>query len=361
MSDNNVEVKVMMFGGRRCGKTSVLAAMQSCFEDKFGRGNLMIRTNNNKMMLKLREKRQEIASYFHNQGKSRSFVPDSNPTGEKTEYRFNIELKNKNTAGIVVNFIDYPGEWLNQDDKLDELSEIMKHVHIIIIAIDAPHLMEQTGSDEEDAVGQFNDNCNYSWHIGEWVKSNFSAQGDLAAKMVLFVPLKCEKYYHNGQMEILNKKIHRAYRETFNFFTNNTGQKYEVAITPILTCGDEDAGVEFDRFERDPETHEIKINPKSGTPQKALYIFTKKMSEPKPIYCEQPMVYTLAYVLAMVEIVMEQQKKDEGFFAGIMRFINETFFNAASVQDFMQEQNTIKQAMKKIDHGYEIYNNPLNF
>lgn len=361
MGDNKIEVKVMMFGGRRCGKTSVLAAMQSCFEDKFGRGNLMIRTNDNKMLLKLRDKRNEISSYFYNQGKSRSFVPDSNPTEDMTEYRFHIGLKNKKTAGIVVNFIDYPGEWLNRSDKLDELSEIMQHVHIIIIAIDAPHLMEQTGSDDDDAVGQFNDNRNYSWHIGEWVKSNFSTQGNLAAKMVLFVPLKCEKYYHNGQMDILNKKIHSAYRETFNFFTNNNSQKYEVAITPILTCGDEDAGVEFDRFERDPETQEIKIDPKYGTPQKALYIFTKKMSQPKPIYCEQPMVYTLAYVLSMVRIVMEQDKKDEGFFKGIMRFINETFFNAASVQDFMEEQQQIFETMKRIEHGYEIYSNPLNF
>lgn len=37
MADKPVEIKVMMFGGRRCGKTSVLAAMQSCFEKEFGR------------------------------------------------------------------------------------------------------------------------------------------------------------------------------------------------------------------------------------------------------------------------------------------------------------------------------------
>ena len=40
----NYSINVMMFGGRRCGKTSVLAAMQSSFEKSFGKGNLTIST-----------------------------------------------------------------------------------------------------------------------------------------------------------------------------------------------------------------------------------------------------------------------------------------------------------------------------
>lgn len=363
MSDKKVEVKVMMFGGRRCGKTSVLAAMQSCFEEKFGRGNLMIYADDDDTMIKLEEKSREISSYFHNQGKSRSFTPDSAPTLDIIEYRFNINLKNKDSDGMVVDFIDYPGEWLDAKkypDKYKMLGEMIKKVHIIIIAIDSPHLMEQTNSDEEDAVGQFNDNRNYSRRIGEWAKRNFSTKSDLSAKMVLFVPLKCEKYYHAGQMDILNKKIHKAYKDTFNFFTNNQ-QPYEVAITPILTCGDIDGGVEFDRFERDEVTKEIILESEYQTPRKAFYIFTKKMAEPKPLYCEQPMIYILSYVLAMIKIIKMNEKKGEGFFGKIMRLFNETFLNVAAVEDFVQEQDLIKQAMKKNGNGYEIFSNPLNF
>lgn len=363
MSDKNVEIKVMMFGGRRCGKTSVLAAMQSCFEDKFGKTNLMIYADDDDTMISLEEKSNEISSYFHNQGRNRSFTPDSNATESKTEYCFHIDLKNKKTDGIVIKFIDYPGEWLDSKkypDKYKELGEMVKEVHVIMIAIDSPHLMEQTHSDDEDAVGEFNDRRNYCSRIGTWIKRNFSEKSNLAAKMVLFVPLKCEKYYHNGQMEILNKKIHKAYKEVFNFFTNNEQQRYVVAITPILTCGDVDKGVEFDRFERNEETREIILEDEYQTPKKAFYIFTKQMAEPKPLYCEQPMIYILAYTLAMVAAIKYQQKS-EVWFKKIRRFIDEKFFNAAAFTDFLNGKNEIQKAMKKTNDGYEIFSNPLGF
>ncbi len=174
----NVNVKVMMFGGRRCGKTSVLAAMQSCFEKVFGRSNLTISAADEDTLFTIEEKNREIKGYFHNQGRSREFTPDSNPTLEIMEYRFNIGLKNKTDKnktgdGIVVDFIDYPGEWLADREKVKKIMPLIKQCHVIIIAIDSPHLMEQTHSDEEDAVGEFNDARNYSYRIGEWVKREY--------------------------------------------------------------------------------------------------------------------------------------------------------------------------------------------
>ena len=358
MANKPVEIKVMMFGGRRCGKTSVLAAMQSCFEKEFGRSNLTIAASDDDTLFTIEEKNREIASYFHNQGRSREFTPDSNPTQDILDHKFNIGLKNKTSDGIIVDFIDYPGEWLADREKVKKITPLMKECNIIIIAIDSPHLMEQTHSDEEDAVGEFNDARNYCYRIGEWVKNYFAGDSNLSAKMILFVPLKCEKYYHSGQMGVLNKKVKKAYASTLNFFENN-GQAYEVAITPILTCGAEDKGVEFSRFARDDDGEIILDSYR--TPKKAMYIFTEKMIEPKPLYCEQPMIYVLAYVLEMVRRLKVQEKDSEGFFRGIWRVFQENFFNLASVQDFMSERDNIKKAMKKVDNGYEIVSNPLNF
>ena len=311
MADKTVEIKVMMFGGRRCGKTSVLAAMQSCFEKEFGRSNLTISAADEDTLFTIEEKNREIASYFHNQGRSREFTPDNNPTEEISEYKFNIGLKNKSSDSIVVNFIDYPGEWLADREKVKKITPLMAQSNIIIIAIDSPHLMEQTHSEAEDSIGEFNDARNYCHRIGDWVKRYFSSESDLSAKMILFVPLKCEKYYHHDQMGVLNKKIKRAYASTLNFFENNK-QAYEVAITPILTCGAEDKGVEFDRFARNDDG-DIILDPNYGTPQKAIYMFTEKMSEPKPLYCEQPMIYVLTYVLEMIRRIRKHQKDSAGF------------------------------------------------
>ena len=266
MADKPVEIKVIMFGGRRCGKTSVLAAMQSCFEKEFGRSNLTISAADDDTLFTIEEKNREITGYFHNQGRSREFTPDSNPTLDIMEYKFNIGLKNKNSKGIVVNFIDYPGECLADREKSKKITPLIKQSNIIIVAIDSPHLMEQTHSDEEDSVGEYNAARNYCHRIGEWVKLYFSGKSNLSAKMILFVPLKCKK----------------AYSSTLNFFENNR-QAYEVAITPILTCGAEDKGVEFSRFARN-EDGDIILD-SYHTPQKAIYIFTEKMNEPKPLYC----------------------------------------------------------------------------
>ena len=358
MADKPVEIKVIMFGGRRCGKTSVLAAMQSCFEKEFGRSNLTISAADDDTLFTIEEKNREITGYFHNQGRSREFTPDSNPTLDIMEYKFNIGLKNKNSKGIVVNFIDYPGESLADREKAKKITPLIKQSNIIIVAIDSPHLMEQTHSDEEDSVGEYNDARNYCHRIGEWVKLYFSGKSNLSAKMILFVPLKCEKYYHHNQMGVLNKKIKKAYSSTLNFFENNR-QAYEVAITPILTCGAEDKGVEFSRFARN-EDGDIILD-SYHTPQKAIYIFTEKMNEPKPLYCEQPMIYVLTYVLEMVRRIKQNEKDSEGFFGGIWRFFQEEFFNLASAKDFLSERDNIKKVMKKSGNGYEIVSNPLNF
>ena len=348
-----------MFGGRRCGKTSVLAAMQSCFEKEFGRSNLTISAADDDTLFTIEEKNREIASYFHNQGRSREFTPDSNPTLDVLEYKFNIGLKNKTGENIVVNFIDYPGEWLADREKVKKITPLMSQSNIIIIAIDSPHLMEQTHSTAEEALGEFNDARNYCHRIGEWVKRHFSGESNLSAKMILFVPLKCEKYYHRNQMGTLNKKLKTAYATTLNFFENNR-QAYEVAITPILTCGGANKGVEFSRFARNDDG-EIILDPRFHTPQKAIYIFTEKMIEPKPLYCEQPMIYVLTYTLEMVRRIKQQRQSSEGIFGGIWRFFQEAFFDLASADDFMRERQNIQKAMKKTDNGYEIVNNPLGF
>ena len=347
----DIQVNVMMFGGRRCGKTSVLAAMQSCFEREFNNTHLRIVTADNNTVTALERKFREIEDYFS--GDSREFQPDDNPDAGMSEYKFKIALSTRDTDSIIVNFIDYPGEWLADADHADQLTNIMQKSHIIIIAIDSPHLREAI---KADGVGKFNDRRNYCYRIGQWVQTNFSKPTNFSQRMVLFVPLKCEKYYHKGQMDLLKQKLKTAYSTAFNFFQKND-QTYEVAVTPILTCGAADAGVEFSHFSRN-SNYEIDLDPKWRTPRKAIYIFTRSMSEPQPLHCEQPMVYVLAYVLEMAQ---RQRQQGRGLFGDIWDWLRTTFGNFAAADDFLNELNTIKQKMKKSGNGYEIVYNPLRF
>ena len=351
----DIQVNVMMFGSRRCGKTSVLAAMQSCFEREFNNTNLSIVTADNGTLTTLEEKYREIEDYFINGG-NREFQPDDTPSQGISQYKFKIGLRNRRTDSIIVNFIDYPGEWISDADHADELTNIMNTSHIIIIATDSPYLMEAIPAGNEDGVGRFNDRRNYCYRIGQWVQTNFSAATNFSQRMVLFVPLKCEKYYHKNQMDLLNQKLKTAYNTTFNFFQNKN-QFYEVAVTPILTCGAENSGVEFSRFKRD-SNNEIDLDPHWKTPKQAIYIFTKRMPAPQPIHCEQPMVYVLAYILTMAE---RQRRQSRGPLGDIWDWLRETFGNFAAADDFLLELKIIKRKMKTSGNGYEIVCNPLHF
>lgn len=348
----DLQVNVMMFGGRRCGKTSVLAAMQSCFRKAFADSKLTISTADDDTMFTLEEKNREFSAYFSRR-RGRAFSPDNDPTLEISEYKFKIGISDKKTDNIVVNFIDYPGEWLADREKVKELKPIMETSHVIIVAIDSPHLMEETPTDTDDAIGEYNDGRNYCYRIGEWVTNHFCNATNFPPKMILFVPLKCEKYYHDGKMNVLNTKVKAAYKNALDSFRKNE-RAYEVAITPILTLGGAVKGVEFSDFERDDEGYIIE-DPKFRTPQKAIYIFTKKMDSPDPLHCEQPMVYVLAYLLK----ILSQQKG--GFLDGIWDWLRITFGGFASTEDFLRELDNIQANMKTGGNGYEIVQNPLSF
>lgn len=355
MNKDDLEINVMMFGGRRCGKTSVLAAMQSCFENQFGKGNFMISTADTETLFAIEEKKEEILTYFQNKEKKRSFVPDQNPTENIMYYKFYISLKHKQNGRIVINFIDYPGEWISNPSKIKELETLMKESHIILVAIDTPHLMEETHNSDPNVLGEFNNKRNYCGIISDMLKNNFSLGSGEPKKMILFIPLKCEKYYNKNQMDQVSHKVKKAYETTFNYLDGPNKKYCEVAITPIFTLG----CVEFHCFLRDDEG-EIVLDPNWRTPKEASYIFTEpNAAQPSPKYCEQPLIYILCYIFERAREAKSAKKSS--LFKNIACFIGETFLKMPSAKDFINESKNIKKVLKKTGDGYTIINNPFDF
>ena len=350
----NAEINVMMFGGRRAGKTSVLAAMEACFEEQFGSSNLMIVPSDDDVMRTIERKQREIESYYGTN--RRSFSSDDEPTSDINEYAFDVKLKSKSDAAMRVNFIDYPGEWLEDKNKAKLLNEKMNISNVILIAIDTPYLMEEAPTSDEKSIGQYNDYKNYCKRISFMLKS-----ADLGGnpRMILFVPLKCEKYKNRGQLPLVAKKIKEAYKAVFNIFVGAGAKKAEIAILPMVTIGN----AEFGKFERDSEG-EILIDEQWGTPAKSIFYFPniELANKPQPMYCEQPMVYILVYLL---EMAMREKKKSDESKNILERWFRhniwEKIWNLATIEDFMREKNTLNSKMIKKDNGFEIVNNPLNF
>ncbi|MDE6677789.1 MAG: hypothetical protein K2K02_01995 [Ruminococcus sp.] len=100
------KINVMMFGGRRCGKTSVIVAMKKCFEDIYGAEEITISLPESNKNSIISDKYAEIESYFNRQEQGIVFDSASGATTELSEYKLRISMKSKNAGSIILSLCD---------------------------------------------------------------------------------------------------------------------------------------------------------------------------------------------------------------------------------------------------------------
>lgn len=331
-------INVMMVGGRRCGKTSVLAAMQKCFDTVMSNSEINIGSNDFNTMDVLEEKFREAEDYFRERNqKKRTFVPDSNPSKDIATYSFNIGTRGK-TGDIVLNFTDYPGEFI-ADAKTREtiLSEFTKS-RILVIAIDTPHMME-----EEQ---RFDDRRNLENRVTEMIKKSGFADEKYGPGLVLFVPLKCERYYNDGRMGEVAAQVKQSYSSLINYLLTSNS-KITMAITPIFTFG----GAAFSRFERD-EDGDIKIETQHYCPEIAIYNFPDPtVKKPQPKYCEQPLLYILSFVITQAAYF----KANRSWFDSIWEGFKDWYYDFPTLDEYVAQLRIINSHLETDIDGYYIF------
>ena len=362
--NSEFKVNVMMIGGRRCGKTSVLAAMQDSFNKKMSGTSFRFDTADGTTVKVLGDKISEIKEYFTVKGHSPTFVPDDTPTKDISTYSFNVGLQNSKSK-IKIGFIDLPGEWVVNHTHDDEIMDNMSKSRVLIIAIDTPHLMEENG--------RFNERRNHCYDIIEMVKRVGFADSDKGAGLILLIPLKCERYYNDKRMEEVLIKVKEAYSDLIQYI-NQPGvdgkrSPCQVAVTPIRTMG----GAAFEKFERD-ENFEIKVDPSYKTPEKAIYYFPDmNVLGPEPADCEQPVLYVLDFTLRAVQSVKKRSKLNTIFvkigdmiaqalshtpndplFSIIANFIAEAVKKWPGAEDYLPYADKIAKMKKTEGDGYKI-------
>ena len=194
--------------------------------------------------------------------------------------------------------------------------------------------------------------------VADMVKESFKVGDQESPKMVMIVPLKCEWHYNHGQMDLVNEKIHTAYKPLFDFLGGSNANKYEVVIAPILTLGADTA--EFSRFERD-EAAEIILDPDLKIPAKTRYNFVNVNCQYSPQYCEQPLLYSLSYLIDLMARLKKAEKENAPWYKIIYLTFKETFYDIDTAEDFLKVKGEITQRLKKKGDGYEIVCDPLGF
>lgn len=291
-----------MFGPRAVGKTTVLTSIFAETQNTLVDSGLFFRYkvgSDSANLVRYKSKLQQCIT-----SKNAANLPASY---EISEFEFELGHSGNVKANVVVK--DYPGEFLTS--RKDEVTKFLDESNVVIIAIDTPYLMEYDG--------KYNNDKNNPQLIIDFIENN---PNKFENKLVLFVPLKCERYFNDRRIDEVTKQVEQVYGDLIPFF-----QEHNVAsvIAPIKTLG----GIEFDCMEN---------NPGFGIPVIAKYRMYEKDPNYKPRFCVQPMYYLMIYGANYSRWAKDHA---DGFWAKLQAIIARMFENDEKFQTALRELRTV--------------------
>ncbi len=270
------ELKITMLGSTGVGKTSLLTAMYEQFANNIRKIDLQLTADDESSAI-LQERLIELKSLLED-FEARGGVQAT--AGEPTDLRsfiFGLGRRGK-PPSLQLNFRDYPGGYhlaKATPDKRQFIKNLLDECVAVLIAIDAPALMERQG--------QWHELINRPQQITDIFKTAYQ---DLdSPRLVIFAPVRCEKYMKNDKTsQELTQRIKAGYSELLDTFRSEPLRTNVVAIiTPVQTVG----SVVFSRIEV-----------KDGVP----YFRFRKISHDarySPSDSEQPLRYLLRFLLKL--------------------------------------------------------------
>lgn len=239
--------KIIMLGGRRAGKSSILASVLKCLNNDLGKIGATVKDISDISGLKandtLNGKTVELEMYFDQQGKTnRQFVVDTNPSMGSSTYTLKIgKIEGGKLVSVDFDFVDVPGEWMtrfndgaaiNKDGitNYDWLISQVKEGDVFIVAIDTPYLFAKP------AVNRVYNKIQEITDILKEISSN----NELDTKMVIFCPVKAEKYFEDGSIGDVSQKVTQLYADFINLWTDTSGkldQRMKILVMPVKTAG----------------------------------------------------------------------------------------------------------------------------
>ena len=236
-------LRVIMMGGRRCGKTSALASLfeemkNGPVKDYFTVSDrTVLETKGFEVQDSLNDKTLELQNMLEtNKNNSNIFLVDKNPTSNFWLYKLHLQIPGTHRE-MDIEFRDSAGEFFEASGMhARETEEYIKGSDVFVIVVDTPYLM---GSADESTKDLCPDSINLGTNRVQDIQNFLTHIDDKDgqdAKMVVFVPLKCEKWAKepNG----LNKVTERI-KEVYGTHIKNLSayEKMNICVIPMLTSG----------------------------------------------------------------------------------------------------------------------------
>lgn len=293
-------MKICMMGPKAVGKTTVLTAVFNETQNSIVDTELNL-TAKGDTNAELIDRLHMLRAVFI---KKKDFVDNKITdagivaTSHEARFDFGLGLIGKDPL-VDLTIKDFPGEKI-----VSEQNDVIKYIedsHCIFVAIDTPHLMERNG--------EFDDVKNKPKQIIDLFKKAITVIR--SEKLVILIPLKCEKYFHENRMKEVLAKVQDTYKDLVSLF-DSTG-KICCSVSPILTLGN----VEFDDFTFDDDV--VKLAP-DGCPSDVKYKYVGE-GVYAPLFCSQPLYAMLSFVAAQYQ----RAKNRNGFFDQLRNLLWNTF------------------------------------
>ncbi|GAB1545466.1 hypothetical protein NUACC21_81420 [Scytonema sp. NUACC21] len=306
------ELKITMLGPSGVGKTTLLTALYEQFENTIGQTDLQLTPDEESSAI-LQERLMELKGLLDD------FEPKGGIRGTEGEpehlrsFIFGLGKKGKKPS-LELNFQDYPGGYhaaKATPEKKQFVKQLLNECVAVLIAIDAPALMEQKG--------KWHEQINRAQQMTDLFKIAYQ---DLESpRLVIFAPVKCEKYLQDekSSKELL-LRVKEGYAKLIDLFNSPAlHTKVAVVVTPVQTVG----SVVFSRVEMN-----------SNIPH---FLFRKSShdAEYSPIDSEQPLRYLLRFLLKLY-----LDTRNWGFLNFLREILARDFYLKEAIRQFARECKT---------------------
>ena len=237
-------LKVLMMGGRRAGKTSVLAGLVNTMIN--GDIKNLLAINDVTVLMPDQESLDNKIERLKESVKSlsgKTFLVDDSKTSFFSTHSLQFEIPGTSN-NMTIEFKDANGEFYESRASYDthggapiskeQIINAVKEADVYVIAIDTPYLMEAVNPGNELCDESINMAYNHVDDIHSYLTYIDDKDG-ADAKLVLFVPIKCEKWVHRGEADKVTQRIKDVYKTVFKALDDY--KNLQVDIIPVETVG----------------------------------------------------------------------------------------------------------------------------
>lgn len=248
-----------MMGARRAGKTSVLSGLLSLMtQEEFSKMLVLSDVSANKAASEKLLQKVDFMKRLLAENVGNCILMEENGTDKYLDYTLKISIPGGN-GSLLMKFTDSNGEFYAAGAvEAEDVRKKMQLYDIIVVAIDTPFLMESFNQSNTLCSRAVGNAYNQVAQVHNLMASLDDGDG-LNPKLVCFVPIKCERWVHEGRINEVTQRVEEVYSPTLRALC--AFKNIEVVVLPVQTVGN----IEF-------ETH-----------RKALTLV--RHGQPNPIRC----------------------------------------------------------------------------